>query len=93
MKSMTMKTAADHKPKPGELTGASLTFSGNGGVIVNYEHCPEATKKGDVSYPGWSPRQPDTFGSVEEACHAIVQARGGKSQLAYEAAEEKAEGK
>lgn len=69
----------DQKVPPGALMSARISIGGNGGCTVDYEHAPEKSKGGE--YPGYQPRRPDVFGSIEEACHAIVQAAGGNSDL------------
>lgn len=69
----------DQKVAPGALIGASIEFSGNGGVIVTWDHAPEKGKNGNMIHPYDQPRRRDTFTTVEEACHAICQAKGGDS--------------
>jgi len=85
---MTAKaTKIDQTVPPGGLMGARITIGGNGGCTVDYEHAPEKQVKGMDPF-SYKPRRPDIFGSIEEACHAIVQAAGGTSEMEYEKADE-----
>lgn len=97
-KMMATPAKVDQKVPPGALMSFTGTIAGNGGVSMMYEHAPEEKKgkSNDMGYPGWQPRRPDVFSSIEEACHAIVQAAGGNSELAdetYDKAEDMADGK
>lgn len=80
MAMIKVKGKVDQKVPPGALMSARIEFGGNGGCTVTYDHAP-GPEKDKNSYPIYQPRRPDVFGSIEEACHAIVQAAGGKSAL------------
>lgn len=86
MAKMIAKGRIDQKVPAGALMSATIEFAGNGGCSVMYNHAPVPSKSLDCS--PWEPRRPDIFSSIEEACHAIVQAAGGDSSI--EEYEEKA---
>jgi hypothetical protein len=93
---ITVKSKVDQKVPPGALMSARIEIGGNGGCTVYYDHAPEKSKGNSSDGPCgfYQPRRPDIFGSIEEACHAIVQAAGGNSSLdEYDAAEVADKGK
>lgn len=92
MTKTTVSPKIDQEIKPGALISATVTLTGNGGAIIGWRHQPPKSDKGNMCYP-MDNRRDDAFGSIEEACHAIVQAAGGNSEyVADDAAEEAAEG-
>lgn len=65
-------STAEHKAAPGTLLSARITFAGNGpGVNVDYEYAPENKEKGEMCYPGWEPKQPSIYATIDDATMAI----------------------
>ncbi len=92
MTKTTISPKMDQDIKPGQLIGANIRLAGNGGCILSWDFAPEK-KDMKEPYMCYQRRRDDAFGSIEEACHAIVQAAGGNSEyVADDAAEEAAEG-
>lgn len=89
MKMQAKTGKIDQEVKPGSLLGARIEIAGNGGVIVNWNHAPEKSTK-DTPY-NYVEHRPDSFGSIEDACHAIVQAAGGNSEIAEYEEDKKSE--
>lgn len=89
MTKTTISPKVDTPIAPGSLISATIRFVSNG-CIVEWNHTPEKGKNGGMTYVDHAP---NVFGSIEEACHAIVQAAGGNSEyVADDATEEAAEG-
>jgi hypothetical protein len=79
-------------PAPGSLISARIEFGKNGGCSVYLSKVPEKKKANNPSL--YEPDRPEMYASVEEACHAIVQAAGGDSEYSESdtASQEAAEG-